>query len=172
MAVAQAGRLHYVGGKTRGQDTGEHDVYDPATNRWTTAAPMPTARDHAAGAVVHGLLYVAAGRPGELRTLEVYDPATDRWAAATALPAGRSSVAAAAFGGLFLVLGGEDAGERHVVRDVDAYDPARRRWTTLTPLPAGRQGIGAAVVGSRLYLPGGGPTAGGSAQSDTLLVLG
>jgi N-acetylneuraminic acid mutarotase len=132
---------------------------------------MPTPRDHAAGAVVDGRLYVAAGRPHDLTVAESYDPATDRWTTLSPLPLGRSSLAGAALGGRFVVLGGEHPGERHVDAEVDAYDPATRRWSRLPDLPAGRQGIGAAVVHDRLYLPGGGPSGGGSRQSNTLLVL-
>jgi hypothetical protein len=42
VCIVLGGRLHYVGGKSNGRDVAEHDVYDPATNRWTTAAPMIT----------------------------------------------------------------------------------------------------------------------------------
>ncbi|MBC7678958.1 MAG: hypothetical protein H7233_08210, partial [Pseudorhodobacter sp.] len=50
--------------------------------------------------------------------------------------------------------------------------PQARRWRAPPALPTPRQGIGAAGGGARLYLPGGGPVAGGSRQSATLLVLG
>ncbi|MCW2620585.1 MAG: Kelch repeat type 1-containing protein, partial [Frankiales bacterium] len=172
VAVVLGGEIHYVGGRSGGLETGEHDVYDPATDRWATAAPMPTPRDHAAAAVVAGVLHVAAGRPGDLAVHEAYDPATGRWATLAPLPTGRSSVAGAELNGRFVVLGGEPAGERSVSAEVDAYDPASRSWARLPDLPGGRQGIGAAVVDGILYLPGGGPTGGGDRQSDTLLVLG
>jgi N-acetylneuraminic acid mutarotase len=167
------GRLHLIGGKTTGgADTGEHDVYDPATDRWTTAAPMPTARDHAAAAVVDGVVHVAAGRPDDLGVHEAYDPRTDRWTTLAPLPRGRSSLAGAALDGRFVVLGGENGSESAVYTEVDAFDPGAGRWTTLAPLPQGRQGIGAAVVNGRLYLPGGGPTAGPAEQTNTTLILG
>jgi hypothetical protein len=38
---------------------------------------MPTARDHAAGAVLDSELHVTAGRPDDLTVHEVYDPASD-----------------------------------------------------------------------------------------------
>ena len=78
--MALGGRLHLVGGRTKDGDTGRHDVYDPAADRWTVAAPMPTARDHAAAAVVNGVLHVAAGRPGGMTVHEAYDPRSGRWA--------------------------------------------------------------------------------------------
>jgi hypothetical protein len=30
----------------RGRNTSAHEVYDPAANRWTALAYVPTARDH------------------------------------------------------------------------------------------------------------------------------
>ncbi|GAC1444947.1 MAG: hypothetical protein NVS3B26_14330 [Mycobacteriales bacterium] len=172
VAVTVSGLVHYIGGRGRGGDTGEHDIYDPTRNRWSIAAPMPTARDHAAGAVVGSIIYVAAGRPGGKRILESFDVRSGRWTAGLPpLGRGRSSVAGAAWHGLFVVAGGEDAAETTVYTDVDAYDPSRRTWTRLPALPGPRQGIGAAVLGGILFLPGGGPTAGGGKQTDTLLEL-
>jgi len=54
---------------------------------------------------------------------------------------------------------------------VDAYDPKTDTWTALTPMPQPMQGIGAAVTDGQLFVPGGGPAAGGSQQSDVLQVL-
>ena len=171
MAVVLAGKIHYLGGKSGGVDVAEHDVYDPATKTWVTAAPMPTARDHAAGAVVDGRIYIAGGRPHDLTLVQAYDPGANRWTTLPPLPLGRSAVAGASFDHRFVVLGGEHPAEQSVDSEVDAYDPGTRRWSRLPDLPSGRQGIGAAVVGDTLYLPGGGPTGGGSRQSDTLLLL-
>jgi hypothetical protein len=46
----------------RGRNTAAHEVYDPAANRWTALAYVPTARDHLAVAAVGGRLYAVAGR--------------------------------------------------------------------------------------------------------------
>ena len=172
VAVVLAGRIHLVGGKTLSGDTTEHDVYDPVTDRWSTAAALPVAVDHASAAVLGGRIYVAGGRPGAVTAAAAYDPSTDRWTALPPLPEGRSSAAGAAWGGRFVVIGGEDAAETRVFRTVDAFDPATRQWSALPALPLGLQGIGAAVVGDRLYVPGGGPRAGGAVQSNALLILG
>jgi hypothetical protein len=171
VAAEIGGRLHLIGGRDPGGDTGRHDVYDPVGDTWTTAAPMPTPRDHATGAVLDGALHVAAGRPGGMSVHEVYDPAADSWHTAAPLPTGRNSVAGAVLNGRFLVLGGEDGGEQQVYSEVEAYDPGTDTWTALAPLPQPMQGTGAVVTGGRLFLPGGGPGAGGTAQSTLLQVL-
>ena len=162
-------RIHYVGGKRGSTELHDHLVLD--RGRWRTAAPMPTARDHAAGAVVGNRLYVAAGRPHDLARVEVYDPVRDSWSRLPDVPLGRSSVAGAAYHGRFVVLGGEHPREQGVDREVDAYDPGTRRWSRLPDLPLGLQGTQAAVVDGVLYLPGGGPVGGGRVQSDRLLEL-
>jgi hypothetical protein len=102
---------------------------------------------------------------------EVYDPGTDSWHPAAPLPTGRNSVAGAALGGRFVVIGGEDGGEQQVYGEVEAYDPGTDSWTALQPLPQPMPGTGAAFVDDRLFLPGGGPTAGGSEQSTLLQML-
>jgi N-acetylneuraminic acid mutarotase len=51
-------------------------VYDPATDRWTTKAPMPTPRAYAAGAAASGKFFVLGGinATGTLRKVEAYSP--------------------------------------------------------------------------------------------------
>jgi N-acetylneuraminic acid mutarotase len=51
------------------------EAYDPATDTWTTKAPMPTARQGLAAAVVNGSLYAIGGYNGSyLSTVESYTP--------------------------------------------------------------------------------------------------
>ena len=49
-----------------------NEVYDLAMNKWTTARPMLTARNHPAGGVVNGKVYVIDAA-GASKTL--FDPA-------------------------------------------------------------------------------------------------
>src|SRR5262249_43029448 len=84
-AAVLGGKVHAVGGVGRhGRNTPAHEVYDPATNRWTALADVPTARDHLAVAAMDGRLYAVGGRidgnySRNLASNEAYDPATDRW---------------------------------------------------------------------------------------------
>src|SRR5215216_4322622 len=53
--VSLNGRIHAIGGRGIDRVTvGTHEIYDPATNRWSEAAPLPQPRDHAPAAVVDG----------------------------------------------------------------------------------------------------------------------
>ena len=49
-AVALNGKLHALGGSFDGKAGAYHDSYDPATDRWRPAAPLPASRDHLAAA--------------------------------------------------------------------------------------------------------------------------
>ncbi len=61
-------------------------LFDPATNSWSPAASMGTARyEHVAVLLSDGRVLVAGGfdpNYGGIKTAEIYDPATDTWSAA------------------------------------------------------------------------------------------
>ena len=156
-AAVLDGRIVVAGGSGGGMLGNEVEAYDPLTDEWSPLAPMGCARNHTAGGVVGGKLYVAGGRPGNQSCLEVYDPAADTWTRKTPLPTGRSGVAGAGIAGCFYVFGGEGnpADPNGIFHDVEAYDPASDAWTRLPPMQTGRHGIYAATVGNVVYLPGG-----------------
>lgn len=92
------------------------EVYDPATERWETRAPMPLAQGGLAAAA-HGGKLVAFG--GEQFVPErkvfgeawVYDPASDRWSALPPMPTPRHGHGAAVVGNrVYLMGGGEQVG--------------------------------------------------------------
>src|SRR5882724_10440844 len=111
LAVAVlAGRVHVLGGSGESVSNA-HEVYDPATNRWTTANAMPTARDHLAAVAFQGRVWAMGGRASfvgeQYANVEIYDPATDSWRTGAPLPVGRGGLAAAALSDRILVFGGE-----------------------------------------------------------------
>lgn len=159
-------RLHVVGGwnysNTASASVATQLVFDPASQAWSAGAPLATARNASAAAVLDGRLHVIGGRsPGiratdqqSLASMEIYTPSTDSWAAGTPLPAARASLAAVALGGRLYAFGGEST-PGGVSDAVARYDPATRAWTTLTPMPYRAHGLGAVVVGSAIYVMGG-----------------
>jgi N-acetylneuraminic acid mutarotase len=111
------GKFYVMGGeftgseKAYGQASATLDVYDPATNRWTTKSAAPTGRYSAAGRVVNGKLVVVGGIPSweeapALNSVEVYDPATNTWATREPMPTARYLLAAAQLDGFLYALGG------------------------------------------------------------------
>jgi len=53
-----AGKIHVIGGRgLDGVTVATHEVYDPASGRWSEAAPLPKARDHMAVVAAEGKIY-------------------------------------------------------------------------------------------------------------------
>ncbi len=166
--VAVGNRLLVIGGADNVTATRTVLIYDPgrpAGSRWSTGAPMPTARAFAATAVVDGLVYVAGGiadpnNPVDLGTLEIYDPATDQWTAGPPLLTPRGGAAAIGVdtgqpcGGYLYVFGG---GWDHPLASVERYDPAAQTWAAIAPLTVARRTLAAAYAsnGHLLLVVGG-----------------
>lgn len=154
-------------------DTDEHWVYDAAANRWFSAAPLPTPRNSAAGAVVNGALYVIGGRTvsdGNNATVEVYDPISDRWEQGRPMPKAQGGLAAAVSHGKIYVFGGEyfSPGGGGVFAESWEYDPATDQWRAVAPMPRKRHGLGAVAIDNVIYVLGGAAKAGGSETSAAL----
>ena len=77
IAAEVGGKIYVIGGATtmEGQGPvlhllrpsrvlGTNEVYDPATNKWESRAPMSVPRNHAFSGVVNGKIYVIGGRTG------------------------------------------------------------------------------------------------------------
>jgi N-acetylneuraminic acid mutarotase len=180
-AAGLRGKIHAVAGRVTDDSddwhskgvVGTHEVYDPATGRWTHAAPLPTPRDHLAVVAAGGKLHAIGGRYGDNDQMsdlhDVYDPATQAWTSAAPLPTARGAIAGALYNGLILVVGGEDETRTYV--ENEGYDVEFRRWLKLAPMPAGRHGHGAAVVGASVYVAGGALQRGGRGATDELLAF-
>jgi N-acetylneuraminic acid mutarotase len=98
------------------------DVYDPATNTWTSKAPMPWAGQGWASTVIGGKLYVAGKDKSGTNRAAVYDPVANRWTPIALSSTSRNFAAGAAAGGKFLVIGGETS-SNPATRKVEAYTP-------------------------------------------------
>lgn len=182
VAASLENRIHIVGGRTpKGTsnavwndhtDTAAHLVYLPDDDRWETAAPAPTARNSAAGAVINDLFYVTGGRTvsgGNVDMLEVYDPAEDRWRTATPMPQGQGGLAAAAVKGKLYAFGGEyfDNGGG-VYPQCWVYDPEKDQWRKGPDMRTPRHGLAGAAIGNTIFAIAGAQKAGGNETSNIL----
>ena len=127
---------------------------------WTARAPLPSARQQHAAAVVTNasgqtIMYVLGGYSGSnvvLRDNLAYNPGTNTWTARAPMPARRRETnGAAAINGKVYVSGGYNSlGER--TNTLFVYDPATNTWATRAPLPD-RMAKGAMVAyGGKLYV--------------------
>ncbi|HEY7163111.1 MAG TPA: kelch repeat-containing protein [Candidatus Binatia bacterium] len=164
MPAAVNAKIYVIGGQTT--ESSEPDKagfvnsvyeYDPALNKWSQRAPMPTSRSGGAAAVIDGKIYVAGGRPPGGHDFAVYDPKTDSWAKLANLPTQRNHLAAGAldrkvhvFGGRF---GGGFQSERTDV--VEVYDPKTNGWSKRAPLLKPRGGVNGIFANGCFHLFGG-----------------
>ncbi len=137
------------------------EAYDPATDTWTTKAPMPTPRLMFGAATVNGIIYAVGGQePGVnswLATVEAYDPAADSWTTKAPMPTPRFGHGVGVIDGILYAAGGEVPNAGTAVNE--AYDPVSDTWTTKVPMLEWRREFGAAVLNGRLYAVGGSSSA-------------
>jgi N-acetylneuraminic acid mutarotase len=162
-AATVGNKLYVIGGFTTSffsvwQPVASLFIYDPAADRWTEGAPMPTRRGALAVAELDGKLVAIGGYDGtgNSASVEVYDPAGDRWSKRAPLPTPRDHLAAVSLGGKLYTFGGRlqrDYGRNLAVTEV--YDPSTDRWTKAADLPTPRSGITAGALKEIIYVLGG-----------------
>ncbi len=108
-------RLHIVGGRISAgsgiRNLDVHEVYDPATDRWSARAPMPQAQGGLAAAAFNGKLYAFGGeffgvRSGVYKEAWAYDPVADSWQTVAPMPLPRHGLGAVAVADGIHVIGG------------------------------------------------------------------
>ena len=171
MAAVVDRKLHYFGGTVRtggGSRTdavGDHYVLDldnPAAG-WSTLAPLPNPRHHAATVTYQGKIYAIGGQRGHdgglipEAYLHIYDPASDTWNRLADLPEARNHIGntTSLLNGKIYVLGGQFTSD--VSRNtIYAYDIAANTWATISdPLPVARHSAIGGAINGKLYFSSG-----------------
>ena len=97
------GRIHVVGGRLANGlsplKTTAHEVFDPQTRTWTTAAPMLSGRSGINGVMARGCYHVWGGEAptGMTPQHEYYNPKTDKWTSLPDMPRPVHGVVGSAF---------------------------------------------------------------------------
>ena len=152
------GKIYAIGGALglTPLDTGLSTVeeYDPATNKWTMKADMPTARGGLATSVVNGKIYAIGGaNNGQiLSTVEEYNPETDTWTTKSDMPNPRWRLSASAVNGKIYAIG---HGNLPALLTVEEYDPDTDTWTKKSDMPTTRRLLATTAVNGRIYAIGG-----------------
>jgi len=129
--------------------------YDPATDKWTKKADMPTARSFPAVSVVDGKIYVIGGFNGSnLPTVEEYDPETDRWTKKADMPTERNSLSTSVVNGKIYAIGGMRVWPVPL-STVEEYDPVADTWTKKADMLIARNALSTSVVNGKIYAIGG-----------------
>jgi N-acetylneuraminic acid mutarotase len=107
------GRIHVVGGRLgpglSPLKTTVHEVFNPQTGTWTTAAPMLRGRSGMNGVIARGCFHVWGGEDvtGMMPDHDYYDPRNDKWTRLRDMPIPIHGVYGSAFvDGLIWVSGG------------------------------------------------------------------
>lgn len=151
-----------MSGATTSAIISNNQIYDPATNKWSTGESIPTARYVAASTVVDNILYVIGGcnaacatGGGAMTVVEAYDPATNSWTTKSPIPIanGIDSVYAIADKNIIYVVGGyvPDSGR---VATVYAYNPTTDSWVQETSMKVGRSNPMLGVLGGIMAVGG------------------
>jgi N-acetylneuraminic acid mutarotase len=123
-SVQVDGKIYVIGGRvgscfSNGWSTNVwmNEVYDPATDLWSTRTPMPTARSGIGVEAIDGKIHVLGGEGwidnfgGVFRAHEVFDPKTNAWAIAPRMLTPRHGFATAQIDKrIFAVSGVNNAG--------------------------------------------------------------
>ncbi len=125
------GRVLVVGGgPSLGAGTAAAEIYDPATNRLSSAGDMATPRaSHTATLLVDGRVLVTGGQgpSGVLAGTELYDPVTNSWSSGGKMTTPRATQTATLLAdGRVLVAGGYDVS---VHKSAELYDPDTNSWS-------------------------------------------
>jgi N-acetylneuraminic acid mutarotase len=168
MAGVVHGKLLIVGG-TYWENQQKHwsdlvQVYDPATNTWTTDTPLPAPRSDAASAVLHDDLYLFGGGPkGEVRKdgLVFHH---GKWSSVpdADLPEPRQFATAISSRGYIYLLGGVPGSDyTKVATNFWRWQPKMKGWEVLPSLPGpGRISHAMTEINGAIYVFGGATTGG------------
>jgi PKD repeat protein/subtilisin-like proprotein convertase family protein len=159
--VYDAGKLYKIGGyNTSGAAVRPYlDIYDIATNAWTTGTDMAGNRTGIDPVVIAGKIYVAGGGTASggtaQTTMYIYDIATNTWSTdAVPLPAARMDYAGVAIGTKYYLIGGYNG--TTYLNTVVSYDTATSTWDLTIPnMAIARRWGSATAIGGKIYVAGG-----------------
>jgi N-acetylneuraminic acid mutarotase len=147
--------------------TDVNEVYDPATDTWTTKTSMPTPKAGSSASVVDGKIYLIGGFTYSAGTHQtsnenlVYDPLADSWTTKTSIPTPTLDYATAVVDNKIYVISGTASAYSDNLIDLNQiYDPKTDTWSQGTPIPvAVQQAAASATTGvnsaKAIYVMGG-----------------
>jgi N-acetylneuraminic acid mutarotase len=178
--VVVGGKVLVAGGfANAAADTGElafpalttAELYDPATNTWKAAAPMPQERAAGGVAAISSTKALVFGGTStaaySLSSASIYDYASDAWTTASAMSVARGPYTvtfATLSTGKVLVSGGalvDAGGATSLWSTAELYDPTSASWVPAGTLTQGRsQHAAMTIAGDRVLVVGGNPAIG------------
>jgi len=128
-----------------GAESDAHQVYDAASNSWTSKAPLPHSEGIGWGmaAVFRDKIYLFGGGYGKERRGDekawVYDPAADQWSSKAPMPVRRMQGAAVTAGNAIYIIGGhlgtQKTSREEEIKSTYRYDPLKNSYTQVADMP-------------------------------------
>jgi N-acetylneuraminic acid mutarotase len=156
-AALYEGKIYVAGGfRADGTPVDTVEFFDPATEIWGTAPPLPAAVHHSTAVVYDGKLYVVGGLTGHhfkaTANVFVYDGSV--WRTAAVLPEPIGAHAAAVMNGRIYILGGVDATDSSTNK-MYSFGATDSAWRAEPAMSAPRNHLAAAAIRGKLYAFGG-----------------
>jgi len=172
------GKIYIIGGSegTIGtiQLLQSNYVYDPASDSWSQAAPIPTPVSDYASAVLNNKIYIIGGYDACeyggmspalytcVNLVQIFDPSTDQWTQGTPMPNSIMAMGGCATSGTFApqriyVVGGFNNPNFNYAffGYTQIYDPETGNWSYGAPLPTATRYLSLENVNDKLYALGG-----------------
>ncbi len=134
-------------------------AYDPATDKWTSKAPLPDFRQSGNGAtLLGGLLYAPGGYTAAnvlTKSLYAYNPASNTWATKASMPIPSGCGVSRSIGGRLYVFTGCAGNPAVPAGLLHRYDPSTNTWTVRRAAPRAHRYPAAGVINGKLYVVGG-----------------
>lgn len=165
-SVAVNGKIYVFGGYTGnyftwsgGNTLDTVEMYDPATDTWTSKKSMPIQVGDVATAVYEGKIYVFGGLTNgaiSVSNVNIYDPATDTWTAKTNMAQTiHSSIAVVLNDKIYLVGGVHLDGSGMHLKSLKEYNPVTDTWSSKADLPVATASISATIYSNKIFAIGG-----------------
>ncbi len=146
------GKIYVIAGyDAGGLSTKNVQVYNTATNIWSSAANNPIPNNHNAAAVAAGKLYSFGGVSNQAF---VYNPVGNSWSAVASMHSQHGGTpAVGVINEKIYVVGGTKGTES--LRNLEVYDPATNTWTLLASMSVARNHTAGAFIEGKFYVVGG-----------------
>jgi hypothetical protein len=147
-------KIYAIGGGYP-DSTDKNEVYDPATDTWTTKKELLNCRIGSRAEVVDGIIYIFGGNYNE-QICHAYDPAADTWTEKTPIPSDgpKGALSVTAYKGLIYLFGGSDE-NWGAYSAVYAYNPKTDTYTKKKNMPTPRFAFQTYLVNGKIYALGG-----------------
>jgi len=151
------GKIYCIGGVSNsGTNLDKVEIYDIASNTWTSGAVMLTARGYLTSVLYNGKIYCIGGIDNNSgnysNKVEIYDIFSNTWTSGTNMLTARLELTSQIYNGKIYCIGGHNASN---LNKVEIYDISSNTWTTGTAMTTVRYGLSSVIYNSNIYCMGG-----------------